>query len=78
MRALLDTAVCALQRQQLRLNNPVSTNAYRNRREIGPNLDTVTCNKRKITQSLSSGLDQVYAFCAAIGERTLFGKGSWE
>lgn len=40
----------------------------RNTREIGPNLDTVKCNKMKITQSLSSGLDQMYAFCAAIGE----------
>lgn len=97
MLALLDTGVRAVNTFYFFLTNIVmqlckdSSYVYiswlaltlGNRREIGLNLDTVKCNK--ITQSLSSGLDQMYAFCATIGEfsrgdveRTVFGKGSWE
>lgn len=99
MRALLDTGVRAANTFYFFLTNTVmrlckdSSYVYinwlalmlGNRREIGPNLDTVKCDKMKVTQSLSSGLDQMYAFCATIGEfssgdveRTAFGKGSWE
>lgn len=89
MRALLDTGVCAVNRFLFFLTNILtqlckdSSHVYinwlalmlRNRRETGPNLDTVKCNKMKITQCLSCGLDQMYAFCATIAE---FSRGDVE
>lgn len=91
MRALLDTGVCAVNRFLFFLANTWmqlckdSSHVYinwlalilmlRNRRERGRNLDTVKCSTMKITQSLSSGLDQMYAFCATIAE---FSRGGAE